>query len=113
MHTPACEQAPGPRAGVDAARQSKWLATIVRDLPIEIDLDHSHVGNYDREAIVELFRELEFRTLSNRLPEMRADRKAAPKVERAAASWMNFWIWLRAIWWINISPMPSGCSIRR
>ena len=30
-------------AGVDAARQSKWLATIVRDLPIEIDLDHSHV----------------------------------------------------------------------
>ncbi|MFN8664366.1 MAG: DNA polymerase I [Thermomicrobiales bacterium] len=70
-------------AGVDSARQSKWLATIVRDLPIEIDLDHSHVGNYDREAIVELFRELEFRTLSNRLPEMRADRKAAPKIERA------------------------------
>ena len=70
-------------SGVDSARQSKWLATIVRDLPIEIDLDRSHIGNYDREAIVELFRELEFRTLSNRLPEMREDRKAAPKVERA------------------------------
>ncbi len=70
-------------AGVDAARQSKWLATIVRDIPIEIDLDHSHVGNYDREAIIELFRELEFRTLSNRLPDMRDDRKAAPKIERA------------------------------
>jgi DNA polymerase-1 len=69
-------------SGVDSARQSKWLATIVRDLPIEIDLDRSHVGNYDREAIVELFRELEFRTLSNRLPEMRDDRKAAPKIER-------------------------------
>ncbi|MFT4040739.1 MAG: DNA polymerase I, partial [Thermomicrobiales bacterium] len=69
-------------AGVDAARQSKRLATIVRDLPIEIDFDRSHVGNYDREAIVELFRELEFRTLSNRLPEMREDRKAAPKIER-------------------------------
>src|SRR5690606_680107 len=49
-------------AGVEEARRSKWLATIVRDLPIQIDLDRSHVGNYDREAIVDLFRELEFRT---------------------------------------------------
>ncbi len=65
-------------AGIDDARRSKRLTTIVRDLPIEIDLDHSHVGNYDREAIVDLFRELEFRTLSNRLPEQRADRLAEP-----------------------------------
>ena len=70
-------------AGVGEARRSKFLTTIVRDLPIEIDLDRSHVGNYDREAIIELFRELEFRTLSNRLPEPRADRAAAPpRVER-------------------------------
>ena len=55
----------------------------MRDLPIEIDLDHSHVGNYDREAIMELFRELEFRTLAARLPELRADRvEVAPRVER-------------------------------
>jgi DNA polymerase-1 len=65
-------------AGVDAARSSKLLTTIVRDVPIDIDLDRSHVGNYDRAAIVDLFRELEFRTLTNRLPEQRADRKAAP-----------------------------------
>src|SRR5918993_610106 len=70
-------------AGVDEARRSKRLTTIVRDLPIEIDLDRSHVGNYDREAIVELFRELEFRSMADRLPELRADRKAdAPRVER-------------------------------
>jgi DNA polymerase-1 len=70
-------------AGVDEARRSKFLTTIVRDLPIAIDLDRSHVGNYDREAIIDLFRELEFRTLSNRLPEQRADRSAQPpKMER-------------------------------
>ena len=73
-------------AGVDEARRSKFLTTIVRNLPIEIDLDRSHVGNYDREAIIELFRELEFRTLSTRLPEQRADRSAEPpKVERQAS----------------------------
>ncbi len=64
-------------SGIDEARRSKRLATIVRDLPIEIDLDRSHVGNYDREAIIELFRELEFRTMANRLPEQRADRAVA------------------------------------
>src|SRR5918997_2449578 len=74
-------------AGVDEARRSKRLTTIVRDLPIEIDLDRSHVGNYDREAIIELFRELEFRTLATRLPELRADRvEAAPRVERPVST---------------------------
>ena len=70
-------------AGVDEARRSKRLATIVRDLPISLDLDHSHIGNYDREAVIELFRELEFRSMANRLPEPRADRAAAPpRIER-------------------------------
>nr|MBA2598513.1 DNA polymerase I [Chloroflexia bacterium] len=70
-------------AGVDEARRSKRLATIVRDLPIDIDFDRSHVGNYDREAIIELFRELEFRTMANRLPEQRSDHAvAAPAVAR-------------------------------
>ena len=70
-------------AGVDAARFSKKLTTIVRDLPIEIDLERSHIGNYDREAVIALFRELEFRTLANRLPEPRADVAAPSRIERA------------------------------
>jgi DNA polymerase-1 len=71
-------------AGIDDARFSKRLTTIVCDLPIDIDLEHSHIGNYDREAVIALFRELEFRTLANRLPEPRADRAAEPPhVERA------------------------------
>jgi DNA polymerase-1 len=73
-------------AGIEEARRSKRLTTIVRDLPIAIDLDRSHIGNYDREAIVDLFRELEFRTLANRLPELRHDRLTAPpRVERPAS----------------------------
>jgi DNA polymerase I len=46
------------------------LSTIVRDLPIEIDLDAARLGDYDRETVVRLFREYEFRTLIERLPPM-------------------------------------------
>ena len=55
--------------GVPEAELSKELATIVRDVPgIELDLDSAVVSEYDRDAVVELFRELEFRSLINRLP---------------------------------------------
>ncbi|MDQ3692767.1 MAG: DNA polymerase I [Chloroflexota bacterium] len=56
-------------ANVETARRSKRLATIVRDLDIAIDRERSAVGNYDREAVIDLFRRLEFRSLVNRLPE--------------------------------------------
>ena len=55
--------------GVDEAELSKELATIVRDVPgIELDLSAAVMQEYDRDSVVELFRELEFRTLINRLP---------------------------------------------
>ena len=54
------------------------MATIVRDLEIDPDLEHSAVDNFDRDRVIDLFRELEFRSLVNRLPESRqADRQAA------------------------------------
>jgi DNA polymerase I len=46
------------------------LSTIVRDLPIEIDLDAARLADYDRDTVVRLFREYEFRTLIERLPPM-------------------------------------------
>ena len=46
------------------------LSTIVRDLPIEIDLEAARLGDYDRDTVVRLFREYEFRTLIERLPPM-------------------------------------------
>jgi DNA polymerase I len=46
------------------------LSTIVRDLPIQIDLEAARLGDYDRDTVVRLFREYEFRTLIERLPPM-------------------------------------------
>jgi DNA polymerase-1 len=46
----------------------KDLSTIVRDLPIQIDLESARLGDYDRDTVVRLFREYEFRTLIERLP---------------------------------------------
>lgn len=56
-------------ANTEQAIQSKHLATIVRDLEIEVDLEAARVGNYDREEVAELFRELEFRSFLGKLPE--------------------------------------------
>ncbi len=56
--------------GAADAILSKELATIIRDVPeVELDLDASRLRDYDRQAVVDLFHELEFRSLLNRLPE--------------------------------------------
>lgn len=44
------------------------LVTIHRDLPVALDLEAARLGGYDRTEVVRLFRELEFRTLIDRLP---------------------------------------------
>ena len=51
------------------ARHSKDMATIHVEVPVTLDLDACHVQHYDREQVAELFKELEFRSLTNRLPE--------------------------------------------
>ncbi|MDQ3653826.1 MAG: DNA polymerase I [Chloroflexota bacterium] len=62
----------------EAAPRSKHLATIVRDLPIDINLEEARVGRYDRDEVAELFRELEFRSFLARLPESIVAGNAAP-----------------------------------
>jgi len=54
--------------------ESRELMRLVRDLPVELDLEASAVGTYDREAVIRLFREYEFRTLIERLPPLRGER---------------------------------------
>jgi len=49
----------------DQGRKSKWLATIKTDVPITFDADRYIVEPYNREALTELFKELEFRTLAD------------------------------------------------
>ncbi|MFQ6014642.1 MAG: DNA polymerase I [Anaerolineae bacterium] len=53
----------------EIALLSKRLATIVTDVPIELDLKACRAADFDREAVIELFRTLEFRSLLAKLPE--------------------------------------------
>jgi DNA polymerase I len=53
----------------DLAIMSKRLATIIRDVPIESNLDDLEFGNYDKSKLVEAFNELGFNSLIARLGE--------------------------------------------
>jgi DNA polymerase-1 len=57
----------------DNARMSKELATAVRDVPIEVDLDHSVSNAPDRSRLRETFREFELREPLRRIEEALAD----------------------------------------
>jgi DNA polymerase I len=50
------------------AIQSKKLATIVKDVPVELDLLQAKTHNFDREKLVGLFNELNFYSLVKRIP---------------------------------------------
>ncbi|HLB27428.1 MAG TPA: DNA polymerase I [Dehalococcoidia bacterium] len=68
-------------------RQGKHLATIAHEAPAKLDLDAAELAaHYDREHVLALFRDLEFRSLIERLPEGAAvagapAAAAGPKVE--------------------------------
>ena len=58
------------REYADQLRQSKLLATIVRDAPVDLGMDEADFyAHYDAGRMQNLFRELEFRTLVPRLPQ--------------------------------------------
>ena len=52
-----------------SARRSKELATILTDVPVTLKPEDCEVSNYDRSQVAALFRELEFFSLLNKLPE--------------------------------------------
>ena len=58
------------REHFDQIQMGRELSRIVRDLPVELDLEAARLGDYDRDTVVRLFREYEFRTLIERLPPM-------------------------------------------
>jgi DNA polymerase-1 len=68
----ANEQSPKVRAALDEyaeqARKSKWLATIVCDAPITLNLDACRANRFNRERVLALFRDLEFYSLVDRVP---------------------------------------------
>src|SRR5947207_9854036 len=58
----------------DQVFAGRELSRIVRELPVALDLDAARLGDYDRETVVRLFREYEFRTLIERLPPLSGER---------------------------------------
>ena len=48
--------------------RSREMATIVTDLPVALDIERTRWRGYDRAAVLDLFRDLEFRSLIPRLP---------------------------------------------
>lgn len=66
---------------IEQARESKRLATIVRDVELQLDLETARVKDYDRDTVTSLFRTLEFRSLMNKLPEShRAPQAETPEI---------------------------------
>jgi len=49
--------------GKEKAFISKRLVTLVRDVPMEVDIRNCRVGEFNREELLKLLQELEFRTL--------------------------------------------------
>ena len=48
--------------------RSKGLIQLVADLPVELDLENARPGQYSRDEVTKLFRELGFHSLLQRLP---------------------------------------------
>ena len=73
-------------ASAEQIGRDRRLATILRDVPCELDLERARVRTYTRDRVVTLFRELEFRSLLRQLPEDEsASLQPALLIDRAEA----------------------------
>lgn len=67
------------RAGKENAILSKKLATIITDVPVEFHEENFKMSDWNKEALAEIFADLEFRTLGKRiLGENVANQEEAP-----------------------------------
>lgn len=55
------------RTGEDSGRLSKRLATIVRDVPINLEIDKAKMWEIDSQEVLKLFEEFGFKTLTERI----------------------------------------------
>jgi DNA polymerase-1 len=81
------------RENTEVARQSKILTTIVTDAPVTLNIEATQASHFNRSKVVELFRELEFSSLLNKLPEggeAAPETKPAPVIEAAAIVNINY-----------------------
>ncbi len=69
------------RENKELALRGKFLTTIARDVPIDLDLDATKFWEYDRRKVVELISELEFFSIVSRVPDPQALDGAAMQAE--------------------------------
>ncbi len=69
--------------GAESAVMSKRLATLELNCPIELDLPACRLHDFDREAVIKLFEQLEFRSLINRIPGGGSFQKLDSQIEEA------------------------------
>ncbi len=70
------------RENRDRLRQGKFLTTIVRDLPIELDMDETRFWQYDRSEVVARLREFEFFSMVDRIPDPQGGEAPAERETR-------------------------------
>ena len=58
----------------ESVLESRELMRLVRDVDVTLDPTRGRAGDYDRQEVVRLFREYEFRTLIDRLPPLIGER---------------------------------------
>ena len=68
----------------DQIRMSKWLATICTDAPIDIEVDDLVRRPIDADSLMEVFRELDFKSLMGRLKAQIASGEAVDKASQTA-----------------------------
>ena len=54
--------------GKEDAQLSRKLGRIITDVPVRLDLAACHTRDYDRARVIDLFQDLAFRSLADRLP---------------------------------------------
>ncbi len=61
----------------EIAKRGKMLTTIVREVPLKLDLEAARFWNYDRSKVTEFLRELEFFSMVPRIPAGQLDSETA------------------------------------
>lgn len=99
------------RANVDAALASRVVATIRRDVPIEVDLEDVTWGRWDEPTALEALTALAFTSL---IPRLRTARKAEAAPDAAAAAPAEGWRELsgsEAHEWLAGLPASAGSPV--
>ena len=71
------------RENRELALRGKFLTTIVRDVPLELDLEETRFWEYNRTEVVDTLSELEFFSIISRVPDPEAVDGAAVQAEMA------------------------------